>query len=96
MRGSSSRYIISMYRMPRSVAVSRDCSDNSADVVSSALLKFIATATRLGCSEARALWLFGRLMATCGDRRRRKITRAQAMRRVERLALAVPLTGGAR
>lgn len=96
MRRTASPCMTDMHDMARSCAASRDNSDKSSDVVSTALLKFVATAARIGCSEARALWLFGRLMATCGDRRRRKITRAQAMRRVERLALAVPLTGGAR
>lgn len=91
MRRSASRYIISMYRMPHSGAVSRDRSDNSAGVVSSALLKFIAETTRLGYSQAGALWLFGRLLATCSDRRRRRITRKQALRRAESLAAAVPL-----
>jgi hypothetical protein len=87
--------ITDMHDIARSCAASRDSSDKSSDVVSAALLKFVGTAARLGYSEAGALWLFGRLMATCSDRRRRRITRKQAFRRVERLALAVALVGGA-
>ena len=96
MRHTSSRYIIIMNRMPRGGAVSRDSSDNSAHVVSSALLKFLFEARRLGYAEPVALRLFGRVLCAGQDRRRRKITREQAFRRVESLAAAVPFAGAAR